>query len=341
MELNLLEKSILATIAYYDVMDYPLTGFEIFKYLMSPQHISSLKKIDPCSEIEPLKTINLVDILKALNTPTLKQYIDQENGFYFLREFVSSNTKRNLYQLRIERQKISDEKWKKSIKTIKWLQIIPFIKMVLMNGSMAIYNAKQESDIDLLIIVKNKRIWLTRFLITAFFQIIGRRRHGKKITNRFCLNHYLSDNNLKINTASLRIAYLAHLTPVLELESGIYNRFQFENRWAGNYLYFYNLEKLNNRQKIKNNNLFKFIRKFQEIILNTFIGTILEGVFKFFQVAHIKRSKLLNQEKGRIIFNDTQLEFHPDSPQGEILDKYNHNLKLLSLDIQEKDMEFS
>jgi len=341
MELNLLEKSILATIAYYDVMDYPLTGFEVFKYLMNPKHIASLSKLNPDSEIEPFKTINLIDVLRTLNASTLKQYIDQENGFYFLKEFTPPKAGRDLYRLRIERQKISDELWKKSIKIIKWIQIVPFIKMVLMNGSMAIHNAKKESDIDLLIVVKNKRIWLTRFLITAFFQITGRRRHGKKVANRFCLNHYIADNNLKISTASLRIAYLAHLVPVLELEQGIYNRFQFENRWAGNYLYFYNLEKLDNRQKIKNNNFLKSIRRFQEIILNTFIGTILEKIFKFFQIAHIKRSKLLNQEGGRIIFNDTQLEFHPDSPQSKILHKYNHNLKSLGLDIQEEDTEFS
>ena len=30
MQLNLLERSVLATIAYYDVLDYPLTGFESY-----------------------------------------------------------------------------------------------------------------------------------------------------------------------------------------------------------------------------------------------------------------------------------------------------------------------
>ncbi|MFH1129332.1 MAG: nucleotidyltransferase domain-containing protein [Patescibacteria group bacterium] len=331
MELNLLEKSILATIAYYDTMDYPLTGFEVFKYLINPKHIASFSKLNLNSEVEPMKSINLIDILKILSNQNLKQYIDQKNGFYSLKG-------RDLYQTRIERQKISDRMWQRSRKIIKWLQIIPNIKLILMNGSVAIYNAKKESDIDLLIVAKNKRIWLTRFLVTIFFQIIGQRRHGNKIANKFCLNHYTVDNNLKMNSVSLCIAHLcAHLVPILELEQGIYNRFQFENRWVGNYLYFYNLEKLNNRQKIKDNKILKFVRKFQEIILNTFIGTIFEKTLRFFQIRHIKRHPLLNQKGGQIVFNDMQLEFHPDSPEGGLIERYNKNMTLLNFGIQEQD----
>lgn len=335
MDLNLLEKSIIATVAFYDALDYPLTGFEVFKYLINPKHIASFSMLGLDSEIEPFKVINLVDVLKILNGQGLKQYIDEENGFYSLKE-------RNLYQLRIERQKISDQMWQKSRRIIRWLQIVPNVKMVLMNGSVALYNAKNESDIDLLIVVKNKRIWLTRFLVTAFFQIIGQRRHGKKITHRFCLNHYTVDNNLKMDAVSLCIAHLyAHLTPILELEQGIYNRFQFENRWVGNYLYFYNLENLDSREKIKNNKILEIIRKFQEIILDTLVGTVFDKILKFFQIRHIKNHPLLNHKGGKIVFNDAQLEFHPDSPEGRVLDKYNQSMISLNLNIREQDSGLS
>ena len=32
--MNSLEKSILSTLVYYDVLDQPLTGWEVFKYLI-------------------------------------------------------------------------------------------------------------------------------------------------------------------------------------------------------------------------------------------------------------------------------------------------------------------
>ncbi len=335
MKLNLLEKSVLATIAYYNVVDYPLTGFEVFKYLINPSYITAISDIDENSKIEPIKEIKFIDILRILESDNLKNYICKKNGFYYLlNKQILQNTKRNLYQIRIKRQKISDEKWKQTTKIIKWLQIIPYVRMVLINGSMAMHNAGEESDIDLLIVAKNKRIWTTRFSITLFFQIIGKRRYGTKIKNRFCLNHYITDIFLKSSLLNLYVAHLyAHLVPVLEIEKGIYGRFQFENRWIGNYLCFYNVEKLDNQKKIKNSKIMKICRNFQEIILNTFLGDILEKIFGFFQKYLIKNHPLINREDGRIIFDDNQLEFHPNSQGMKILNKYKEIISKLDIGI--------
>ena len=60
--LNFLEKSILATIVYYDIFDYPLTGFEVFKYLINPLHVvGQLEDIDK-AEFEPMKNISLSEV---------------------------------------------------------------------------------------------------------------------------------------------------------------------------------------------------------------------------------------------------------------------------------------
>src|SRR6185436_16556656 len=42
------------------------------------------------------------------------------------------------------------------------------------------------------IIVDPKFLWLGRTGVTAYFQFLGKRRHGRHIANRFCLNHYLA-----------------------------------------------------------------------------------------------------------------------------------------------------
>ena len=332
MNLTLLEKSIIATVAYYDALDYPLTGFEIFKYLINPLHISKISKMEQNVEIEPLENINLINVLKILEENNLRFYINQKNGFYFLRG------REEIIQTRIERQKISDQMWKKVKRVIKWLQFVPYIRMIAVSGSLAMYNAKQESDIDLLIVAQNKRIWTTRFLITLFLQVIGQRRHGKKTAGRFCLNHYITNKSLKISFPSLYNAQTyAHMVLILETESGIYNRFQFENRWITDYLTFYDLQKLDNQRKIKNNSLLRFIAKAKELILNTFIGSILEKILGFFQKYHIKHHPLKNKKGGRILADDNQLEFHPLSPEAKILDKFNDTMLLLNLTVQEQD----
>lgn len=332
MNLTLLEKSIIATVAYYDALDYPLTGFEVFKYLINPLHISKISGMSQNTEIEPLENINLLNVLKILEEDNLKFYINQKNGFYFLRG------RDEIVQTRIERQKISDQMWKKAKRVIKWLQFLPYIKIIAVSGSLAMYNTKQESDIDLLIITQNKRIWTTRFLITLFLQAIGQRRHGRKTAGRFCLNHYITNKSLKINFPSLYNAQTyAHMVLVLENEQGIYNRFQFENRWITDYLTSYDLQKLDNQRKIKNNSFLGFIAKAKESVLNTFIGSVLEKILGFFQKYHIKHHPLKNEKGGRILADDNQLEFHPLSPETKILDKYNNTMLSLNLMIREQD----
>lgn len=81
MNLNLLEKAIIATVAYYDVLDYPLTGFEIFKYLINPVRLISAE--NQYSEIEPIGKIALEDVLEILHSGNLNFYFEEQNGFIF------------------------------------------------------------------------------------------------------------------------------------------------------------------------------------------------------------------------------------------------------------------
>lgn len=85
MRLSLLEKSILATIAYYDVLDYPLTGFEVFKYLINPSHIIAQSKPEQSLVSESLAQPRFLDILKTLKIKPLEDFIGEKNGFYFLK----------------------------------------------------------------------------------------------------------------------------------------------------------------------------------------------------------------------------------------------------------------
>jgi hypothetical protein len=124
---------------------------------------------------------------------------------------------------------------------------------------------------------------------------------------------------------------------ILEIEQGIYNKFQFENRWITDYMAFYDLQKLDNQRKVKNNSFLRFIARIKELILNTFIGSILEKIFGFFQKYHIKYYSLRNKKEGRIIADENQLEFHPESPEVRILDEYNNTTLSLGLMVQEQD----
>jgi len=348
MGLILLEKSILATIAYYDVLEYPLTGFEIFKYLISPSHIIAQSEQKKDLETESVIKPEFINILKTLQSKSLENFIEEKNGFYCLRKSKLGESKENyidkLIKTRMDRQKISDQKWKKARKIIKYLWMIPCLKAVFVSGSLALDNAKDKSDIDLLIVAKHKRIWTVRFLITLFIHIIGKRRYGDKTADRICLNHYITDESLKIDFSSLYNAQTyAHLVPILEIEEafssegrGIYNKFQKANNWINSYISFYPEKKSKDRRLIKKNKFLRGLAKFQEIILNTFLGTIFEKILALFQKLIIKRHSSSAKE-GRVIIDDYQLEFHPSSPEAGVLDKYNKNVLRLGFKIKPEE----
>ena len=152
------------------------------------------------------------------------------------------------------------------------------------------------------------------------------------------MNHYLTDKSLKINFPSLYNAQTyAHLVSVLEIEKNIYHKFQQENNWINNYLAFYDYQKLGNQRKIKPSSFLRFFVRIKEIILNTFLGAILEKLLGFFQKYHIKHHPLKDKKGGRIIADNSQLEFHPASPEAGILDNYNRKMIGLGFKVFEKD----
>ncbi|MCK4891337.1 MAG: hypothetical protein KAS78_01580, partial [Candidatus Pacebacteria bacterium] len=152
-----LEKQIIATVVYYDILNYPLTGFEIFSYLIKGNInvISSLLNHNVLQQDQndnkKLEIVNLKlsDIIETLDTNEfLKNNLDQKLGFYFLKG------REEIVQERSDRKKIWDKKWKKS-KRIFWImQIAPFSRLVMGSGSFSLGNTRKDSDIDLMIVAK-------------------------------------------------------------------------------------------------------------------------------------------------------------------------------------------
>ena len=331
--MTLLQKAILSTITYYNTLDYPLTSFEAFKYLVNPLHIAGFywspkpeSKTWKQVEVERFSEITLANVIKSLESKELKEFISEKNGFYFLRG------RGKIIKIRISRQKIADQKWKKAKKIIHWLQVVPYLRMVAISGSLALNNTQKKSDFDLFIVVKNRRIWLTRFLITLLVQLMGKRRHKEFTEDRICLNHYVTDKFLEIKFRSLYNAQTyAHMIPVLEMEHEIYEKFQKANTWIKDYLVFWPEQKVEHLKVLKASSLFISIAKISEACLNNRFGNFLEKILKKLQKHSIEKNPLTHKRGGRITVDDTQLEFHPDSPERKILDKYNKSMLYLGV----------
>ena len=91
------------------------------------------------------------------------------------------------------------------------------------------------------------------------------------------------------------------------------------------------LEEKGYLRKIKLNYFFKSIREFKEFILDGLIGNFIESILRKVQQRRIGKDPLTYQSGGRVVFSDKQLEFHPNSPEKWILEKYNQRMKELGL----------
>lgn len=308
-----LENSIISTLIYYDVLGgYPLTAFEIYKFLIN-------------------NTCNFDDLLKILdNNKKIKKIINNKNGFYFLRKNSDLIVKR-----RIERQKLAVQKWEKTRKIIKWLQILPYVKAVGVSGSLSINNTKKESDLDLFIIAKYGRIWTVRAFVNSFLELIRQKRHDLVIKDKICPNWFITDKSLKLKLKNLsRAHFCEQLIPIFGLSE--FDKFFKANKWVKQYLSSYNsINKKNNIKIIKTNKFFKYIAKLLEYFLNTKIGDFIEKKFKNWQknkiIKNVKPEYLsFNQDnmakntQAHLCLSDKALVLHyPVSRNLELEKKYN------------------
>jgi predicted nucleotidyltransferase len=303
-----LKDSILKTIKYFDVQDHALTLIEIAKYLIQPENESSFRQnfsgsvaadsaaVDNTSN----QNILLSQIEKILENDLAVQ-IGHQNGFYFLKG------RETLSQKRLQNNFYASPRLQRAKKYLPRARFIPFIKAVALSGSEAISNSKKGSDIDLLVLTQKKRMWLGRLFISFYFQVLGMRRHGQFIENRFCLNHYVeagkelqSDHNLY--TA---VEYVS-LIPFF----GGAEIFKFQQNnivWIKKYL-------LQPQFVQKQTPLPSVFQRFWQRLLSGKIGDFLEALARRYQLRRIRIQDYITVESD-------ELSFHPGSKGQQVLKK--------------------
>ncbi len=302
-----IQKNILATIAYYDGMDYPLAVFEVYKYLIN---------FNPQPTTHNPQPFSLAGIIKELNEYDLRRFIEEDRGFHFLKG------RKELVDRRIKCDKISAGKIKKLRRIVWFLRFIPFIRMIGITGALAMKNADYKSDWDVLIVLKNGRIWTGRTLITGFLHLIGKRRHSKKIEDRICLNHFITDDFLEVATKEKFPEFSAHefsfMFPVFD--TGIFQKFQIRNSWIRNYKPNFYLREVGRVGEI---GVVRAIREIGEKILNF---DFLEKWLGRWQREKIINNPLTKTPGSFIRATDEHLVFLPE-PHGPELEK-NMNEKM-------------
>jgi hypothetical protein len=290
-----LHKNILATVTYYDVLDFPLTPYELWRQLISYQETSSTDKA------------KFKDVFLALATPELQKKLEQKNGFVFL------PGRGSLVSERIQREKLSAHKLEKMRNLVGTVAILPFVRMIAATGSLAFKHGKKGSDWDMFIVMQAGKIWIGRIILTSFLHLIGKRRYGKKVQDRACLNYYITDDQLEIMNKDL---YGAHEYQTMRLLYGTktFARFEMANRWISRFKPQYGVTFLQDRFTLKESFWKKNIQAFLEAFVRGIPATSLCVAWQKKKIAKNPNTQLLGSY---IEASDQALVFlpHPRGPK--------------------------
>ncbi len=108
-------------------------------------------------------------------------------------------------------------------------------------GSVAAGYPKKNDDIDLLIVTKKNKLWLTRLKLRIFINLnkIPHRKFGEKEkSNEFCFNLWLDTSSLRLNKEKQNLKNAIDLILLKSLinKENTYQKFIKENYWAKKYV---------------------------------------------------------------------------------------------------------
>ena len=196
----------IATLAYADVFDYPLTKQELLRWFLYYP----------------------VDRVPKIND--IEQYW----------KYVIWKGKRKQVSLREKKLVWQPDKWAIAERGSRWLSIVPTIQLVGVTGGLAMNNAGEYDDIDLFFIVANGTLWISRLLATLLMDMLGLRRHPQdtSVANKVCLNMFITEGAMKLAKPD-QDCFTAHevlqMQPLFVRED-TYKRFLRANQWVKKFL---------------------------------------------------------------------------------------------------------
>lgn len=313
--------SVEATIGYYNSIGIALTEVEVWRRLIHPNRLG----------IEAdLRAVSLAEVRYSIHSLLSSKRLKIDGGYLSLPQFSGVGNSR------VDIINKLDHKWNyHAQKKLRIFSYLPFIRAVFVSGSLAVGNVSPGSDIDVLIVVSQKRLWMARAFTTALLTLLGKRRTPLNVSNRLCLNHFLIDLKLLESHRSLYNAQTyINLVPIYFHSTAKEQHGLLQNNvWISEYVVL-GTDKMHNNdiRTVHTSRMSNIVQKIQEVLLLGVVGGQLEKFTRLIQSRKIKKHPLTNKSGGRIIANEHELEFHPDSKEKQVLEAYNYVLSTLGVD---------
>lgn len=298
-----LTRSVLATVCYYDVLDYPLTAFEVWRFLtyedpaVAPQYRA----------VAPLRTV-----LDALQSLVRDGRLSCCDGFYVLpgRDVLVTRRRR--------RGTVSVVKLRRMRRAMRVMRLLPFVRQVWVTGRVAMKHAVAGSDWDVLVVLKEGHIWTGRLVVTAVLQLLGLRRTDHHHADHLCLNYWVTTGSMAI---SLDDRYSAHeYVMARPLWASVDpERFLAANAWISRFRPHFDAVVLPGALRVPDTALSHGIRHAAEACLGS---QRLEALARRWQRAKIMANPKTLQKGSMIVANDRELIFLPSPHSPRVTARY-------------------
>ncbi len=285
------EKSILLTLLYFDIFHYPLTEGEISKFLLS---------------------VLKGDLKESLGTLVQKKCIFEFNNFYSLRSDPALVSRRCAGNL------LAEQKMQTARKFSAMMARFPFVRSVMLSGSISKGYMDKESDIDYFIITAKGRLWLVRTAMALFRRIflLNSRKY-------FCTNYFIDSEHLEIAEKNI---FTAIETSTLRPMFGKAHVFSFQsaNQWCSKFLPNHKPENGPGEERDS------FIKVLGEKILSAPLFDLLERWLRMRFITHWskKYQHALPDKDFSIAFESTEYvsRSHPSFYQKRVLHQYQQKI---------------
>ncbi len=304
---NDLEQSIFQTLCWFSVSDRPVTGFEIWKWLL-----------------EPSRSFTLAEIYHALSSSEwLKERVLTDRGFYSLvamgddvLDYSTQNHIERAIATRQDRYIDAIRKFHKLKNAALFFQLFESVRAVTAVNSIAWWNTDTSSDIDLFIVVKPNAIWSTRLWMVMPFALFGIRPHVSEVIDPFCFSFFATSESLAMNALRLKEGdhYFAFWTksmvPLFDRNDQM-KTFVEANTWA---------DALLPNAKQRRVHYLHRSRRVPAIVRHT---GLFESFYKSIQQKRFPQSiqELANKDS-RVVITDDMLKFHDNDRRAEFERNY-------------------
>lgn len=196
--------AIVRTLLYFDIFNYPLKEAEIIRFLST-------------------KVWRREDVTTALSELVSANYVYRAGEFFSVRKGDSIIKRR-------EKGNLKAIDWMApAAKRARLIGRFPFIRSVMISGSLSKGYMDEKSDVDFFIVTHPGRLWIARMLLVLFKRVF---LLNSKRT--FCINYFISSDHLRIDEQNLFTATeLATVLPIYG--TPYYDALMHENQWLKSY----------------------------------------------------------------------------------------------------------